>query len=161
VIFADLPLWVTAVLSVLLLLVVWIDVRRMIIPDWLNASLALSGACVGVWFFNTAVLSVLAQTLLIYSLFWLGERLYFSLRKVAGLGGGDVKLLAAASCWVGLLGLPWVVLIAAVSGLTFVLISHLIGRGIEAGQRLAFGPHVSLGLFVTWMFRDVLFNFTA
>ncbi len=53
-------------------------------------------------------------------IFWLLRRLYFILRKIQGLGLGDVKLLAAATPWVGVTGIPILLLIATLTALTTV-----------------------------------------
>lgn len=151
----------TVLLLILLLSISWIDFRHMIIPNILNAGLALSGIFVSVLILQNSILSVMLQSAAVVVFFWAIAQLYIWFRKALGLGGGDVKFLGAAACWVGILGLPWALLIACLSGLTFVLCGHLMGYKLRAEQRLAFGPHLSLGLFATWMMRDAIFNFPA
>ena len=149
----------TVLLLVLLFSISWIDFKHMIIPNILNAALALSGMFVSVLILQNSLLSVMLQSAAVVVFFWAIAQLYIRFRKAHGLGGGDVKFLGAAACWVGILGLPWTLLIACLSGLTFVLCAHLMGHKLKAGQRLAFGPHLSFGLFATWMMRDAIFNF--
>jgi leader peptidase (prepilin peptidase) / N-methyltransferase len=151
----------TGLLGFLLLLISWIDYWKMIIPNVLNLALAMSGIFISVNFLNCTLLSILFQGACAFILFLTFGQLYFQSRNVSGLGGGDIKFLSAATCWVGLWGLPWTVLIASFSGLTWALISHFGGRRMVAKQRLAFGPHLSLGLLITWMMRDAVFNFPA
>jgi leader peptidase (prepilin peptidase) / N-methyltransferase len=138
-----------------------VDSKRMIIPNTLNAGLALSGFLVSVFVLQSSFLSVIFQTTTVFFSFLGIAKFYAYLRNTHGLGGGDVKFISAATCWVGVLGLPWTLLIASLSGLTFALISHLMGNRLGVGQRLAFGPHLALGLFATWMMRDAIFNFPA
>lgn len=151
----------TVLLLFLLLAISWIDFKHIIIPNGLNAALAVAGILVSVLILQNAFLSVVLQSVTGIVLFLGVAQLYSRFRKVDGLGGGDVKFLGAATCWVGLLGLPWTLLIASLSGLTFAVCGHLMGRRLKAAQPLAFGPHLSLGLFVTWMMRDAIFNFAA
>ncbi len=146
-------------LGIILLSVSWIDQRKMIIPDSLNAALALAGVVVSLFLLHNTWFNILLQCGSVYMLFWVFAKLYSQLRKRNGLGGGDIKFLAAATSWVGIVGLPWTLLIASLSGLTFVLFSHLMGHHAQAGQRIAFGPHLSVGLFLTWMFSDAIFTF--
>lgn len=149
----------TVFLFALLLCICVIDLKRMIIPNVLNAGLALSGLLISVLILQNGFFSVVLQAIAMFALFLGIAKFYVHLRNTQGLGGGDVKFLCAATCWVGVLGLPWTLLIASLSGLTFALISHQMGKKMKAGQRLAFGPHLSLGLFVTWVMRDAIFNF--
>jgi leader peptidase (prepilin peptidase) / N-methyltransferase len=78
---------------------------------------------------------------------------YSAIRDRQGLGLGDVKFLTAAGAWVGAFGLPFVVLIAALSGLAFAVGLHLSGRPVSAASRIAFGPHLAVGLLLTWIFK--------
>jgi len=144
------------VLACHLALISWIDYRRYIIPNALNVSLALSGFLV-----STIVLQKTAMTTLIESgftifTFLLIGKIYSATRKRRGFGAGDIKFLGAAALWVGLLGIPWVVLIASIAGLLFVIVVNLVGRTIGPESRLAFGPHLSLGLMLTWLLRDMI-----
>lgn len=55
------------------------------------------------------------------------------------LGGGDVKMLAAAAPWVGWAGLPWFLLLVALWGgalAVVVFVGRLLNRGISRS-----GPH--------------------
>jgi leader peptidase (prepilin peptidase)/N-methyltransferase len=142
------------VLLALLVLVSWTDSQYLVITNRLNFLLAAAGTSVSTLILKTSVEFVLLQALIAFGFFWLLSFTYSRLRRTQGLGGGDVKFLGAAATWVGLAGLPWTVLIASLSGLTFAIIRHLMGHDISASKRLAFGPHLSLGLLLTWLMRD-------
>src|SRR5580698_8972502 len=80
-----------------------IDIRRGIIPDGLNlfiGGLGITSAAVGGG--AMAGIEALGEAMGVGVIFWLLRRLYFMLRKVQGLGLGDVKLLAAATPWIGI-----------------------------------------------------------
>ncbi len=103
-------------LCLLSLVLAWIDIRHGIIPDWLNlaiAGLGLSKALIvdGPPF----ALEAACEGAAIGATFWLLRRLYFAFRKIQGLGLGDVKFLAAAGIWVGVTGLPMLLLVAVFS----------------------------------------------
>jgi leader peptidase (prepilin peptidase)/N-methyltransferase len=66
---------------------------------------------------------------------------------------GDVKFLSAAAVWVGIEGIPWLVLIGCLSGLVFVIALHLSRRPVTMQTHIAFGPHLAVGMFATWMFK--------
>jgi len=146
----------TAVLVSHLMAVTWIDARKMIIPNALNLSLAVCGFGVALLVLHLSWLTVLIQCVAAYAGFSLIAWAYVQLRGRAGFGEGDIKLFAAATAWVGLVAMPWLILIASISGLIFVLATQIVRGGVVFNQRLAFGPHLSLGLFVTWLSRDTL-----
>jgi leader peptidase (prepilin peptidase) / N-methyltransferase len=146
----------TIILMVQLIAITVIDWKWQIIPNCLNASLVLTGfahVCDGSWrtILYSAIISVLVMLM-----FWALKVAYSKIRRQEGLGWGDVKFLGATTTWIGLAGLPWVVLVGAISGLAFVIISSFLGRTLGLTHRLAFGPHLALGLFFTWVFRDTL-----
>lgn len=146
----------TVVLLIQLTAIAVIDWKWQIIPNYLNAILLISGlahAYDGVWqsIFYPAFASIIVMIT-----FWALKVAYSKIRKQDGLGWGDVKFLGAATPWIGVAGLPWVVLVGAISGLAFAIILSLLGRDLVLTQRLAFGPHLALGLFFAWIFRDTL-----
>jgi hypothetical protein len=84
-----------------------IDIRHGIIPDWLNLAIAGLGlARMAVAGGLAAVVEAACQGAAIGLIFWLLRRLYFTLRKIQGLGLGDVKFLAAAGIWTGIAAIP-------------------------------------------------------
>jgi leader peptidase (prepilin peptidase) / N-methyltransferase len=62
------------------------------------------------------------------AIFWLLKRLSFASRKIQGLVLGDVKFLAAAEIWVGVAGLPVLLLVAALTALACAAVMQLAGR---------------------------------
>ncbi len=134
-----------------------IDIRRGIIPNGLNLSIAglgllkaviAGGAMAGVEAAGTAAAIGL--------IFWLLRRLYFALRKTQGLGLGDVKFLAAATLWIGVRGIPTLLLIATLTALTAAGSLQLAGRGMTRQTSLPFGPFLAIGLLLTLIFQQFL-----
>jgi leader peptidase (prepilin peptidase)/N-methyltransferase len=74
------------------------------------------------------------------------RRLYFFLRKIQGLGLGDVKFLAAATPWVGIMGIPVLLLIAAFSALIAIGGMQIAGQNLTRETSLPFGPFLAIGL---------------
>jgi leader peptidase (prepilin peptidase)/N-methyltransferase len=138
-----------ALLGLLCLLLAWIDIRHGIIPDWLNLSIAGLGlAKAAVVAGPLAGAQALGEGAAIGLIFWLLRRLYFALRNLQGLGLGDVKFLAAAGIWVGVAGLPILVLTAALAALASAGILQLSGRQLTPQTSLPFGPFLAIGLLV-------------
>jgi leader peptidase (prepilin peptidase)/N-methyltransferase len=128
----------------------WIDIQHGIIPDWLNlaiAGLGLSKALIVDG--PLAGLEAVAEGAAIGAVFWLLRRLYFAVRKIQGLGLGDVKFLAAAGVWVGVAGLPMLLLVAALTALACAGVMQLAGRQLNAQTSISFGPFLAIGLLFT------------
>jgi leader peptidase (prepilin peptidase)/N-methyltransferase len=124
-----------------------IDFRRGIIPDGLNLAIAGAGlAKAAVAGGATAGFAAGAEAIAVGALFWLFRRLYFALRRIQGLGLGDVKFLAAATPWVGMAAMPMLLLIAALSALLAVGGAQLAGQSLTRQTSLPFGPFLALGL---------------
>ena len=126
------------------------DFRRGIIPDALNLAVAGLGLAKAVVDGGaTAGLEAIAEAIVVAAAFWLFRRLYFVLRKIQGLGLGDVKFLAAATPWVGIAGIPTLLLVAALSALLAIGGAQLAGQRLSRQTSLPFGPFLALGLLST------------
>lgn len=90
-----------------------------------------------------------------YAFLWLFNRVWRILRKRDGLGMGDCKLLAAMGAWLGLNGLPLVIVPAAVVGALSGLLMIALGRA-SLSQPIPFGPFLAAGgVFALFMGPDV------
>jgi len=142
----------TCVFGWLLLSLAAADWRTYLLPDALNAALALTGL-VAAWCFDRAgfpghVLAMISG----FAGFAAIALAYRRLRGRDGLGLGDAKLLAALGAWVSWQGLPSVVLYAAVLGLAAALALSLAGRAVSRADRVAFGTFLALGGWLVWLY---------
>ncbi len=127
-----------------------IDIRRGILPDGLNLSVAALGLVQSFVAGGTpAGIEAIYEGAAIGLIFWLMRRLYFVLRKTHGLGLGDVKFLAAAGTWIGIAGVPTLLLIATLTALAAAGSLQLAGRDMTRRTSLPFGPFLALGLLLT------------
>ena len=134
-----------------------IDIRRGIIPDGLNLSIAGLGlAKITVAGGAIAGIEAACEGAVIGLTFWLLRRLYFAWRKIQGLGLGDVKFLAAATVWIGIAGIPTLLLIATLTALAAAGSLQLAGRGMTRQTSLPFGPFLAIGLLVTFVSQQLL-----
>jgi leader peptidase (prepilin peptidase)/N-methyltransferase len=126
------------------------DIRRGIIPNGLNLSIAGLGLLKAVVTSGVAAaLELGCEAAAVGLIFWLLRRCYFVLRKTQGLGLGDVKLLAAAGTWIGIAGLPTLLLIATLAALAAAGSLQLAGRAMTRQSSLPFGPFLAIGLLLT------------
>jgi leader peptidase (prepilin peptidase)/N-methyltransferase len=125
----------------------WFDIEHGIIPNWLNLTIAGLGLSKALIIGGpSAGLEAVCEAAVIGAVFWLLRRLYFSLRKIQGLGLGDVKFLAAAGIWVGVAGLPVLLMIAALTALACAGVMQLAGRQLTSQTSISFGPFLAIGL---------------
>jgi leader peptidase (prepilin peptidase)/N-methyltransferase len=148
--------WASCILGWTLLALAVIDVRDYLLPDFLTIPLALLGLATAWIMASSSVLNHLVGAACglvgVVALRWA----YHRLRRREGIGLGDAKLLAAAGAWVSWAGLPSVVLIGAVTGLTVTLIRGcLTGRTLSHSDRVPFGAFLCLGIWIVWLYGPV------
>ncbi len=143
------PLWANCVLGWLLLALAWIDRDHLRLPDALTLPLVALGLLATWWLHPDAAADHALAAAAGYLAFRGVALAYRLLRQREGLGQGDAKLLAASGAWVGLAGLPTVVLGAAVIALSMTLAQRLFQRH-AADTPIPFGPYLALA---TWLVR--------
>ena len=142
---------VGATLAAYLIYLSMIDIAQFRLPDALTLPLLAVGLALAAW----GGVQLLAWHLISAGLGFGAFRgigfLYERYRGVQGLGLGDAKFLAAAGAWFGAEPLATLVLIAAVTALSFVAISAANGRVMSRSMRLPFGPFLAVGFWCVWL----------
>lgn len=93
-----------------LVLLALIDWDTTLLPDWIVLPLAaagLLGSYAG--FTGQSLLDSAVSVAVVMGLFGGLDWVYRSIRGVSGIGGGDIKLLAALAGWFGLVGVVYIV----------------------------------------------------
>ena len=132
----------------LLLALVVIDWNTYEIPPGINVCILLLGLIrIGLDYEN--------WSLYVIGFFAVSGFLYLLYRISGGtwIGGGDVKLMAAAGLLLG-----WkLIVVAFVVGCVFGSVIHIAIMAIEKGERmLAFGPYLSLGIYLSMLWGEQL-----
>jgi leader peptidase (prepilin peptidase)/N-methyltransferase len=143
--------WIDAALGWTLLCAGWIDAETLRLPDSMTLPLILAGLAVSWLEQPQSIYNHAAAAALGYLAFRLLDVAYYALRQRHGLGQGDAKLLAAAGAWLGLAALPDVVVIAALLGIGFIVLSRRSG-GVSGTRMIAFGPALALAFFLSRLF---------
>ena len=146
VIFASLLLGITlAILSA-------IDLYWQRLPDLLTLPLMAAGLvlCVALQW-DDVWMRIAAATLAYFAIYTIAM-IYERLRNRPGLGLGDAKLFAAAGAWLGIAGLPAVLLLATGSALFWVVIAALAGKPMTAATRIPLGPFLAFGFWIVWLY---------
>lgn len=81
--------------------------------------------------------------------------LIFIISKGTAIGGGDLKLMAAAGLLIG-----WkLIVLAALLGFVFGAVIHVIRmKFFNAGRELAMGPYLSAGIIISTLFGSQIIN---
>lgn len=79
------------------------------------------------------------------------KQLYHFWRGREGLGLGDVKLAAVAGAWTGLQGLTYVLLLACLVAIAYVVLANLRSlRAIEGTAAIPFGVFLGPSIWLVW-----------
>ena len=136
----------------LLLALAALDVTDFWLPDPLTLTLALAGLLAGVAGVEPSLTDRLIGGIAGFASLWLIGFAYKRLRGREGLGGGDPKLLGAIGLWLGWRILPAVLLLAALTGLAFVLVGMVRGRAAKLDDRMPFGALLAIAAYPAWLF---------
>lgn len=128
------PPEVIALCGLLLGIAIYLDLRRHRIPNWVTVPACLTGILYHVWSHGLAgglpfSLKGLAAGLVILIIPFL----------MGGMGGGDVKLLAALGCWSGASGVFNLFLYGALAGGGIALVMVVKKRGFKGVKNVFWG----------------------
>ncbi len=130
--------------------IVLFDARYFLIPDKPILFLFFSGALTLLAGSSSEIPARLAAATSAWGLLRLIAWAYERWRGFSGLGLGDATLFGIAGLWLGFSGLPGCLLLAALSGLVSTAILFRDGGWVHARQPIPFGPHLALGLWLSW-----------
>jgi len=144
------------IFSAALLVIIWIDIYHQIIPDLIS----LPGIILGFLFslvspvlsWQDSLIGILTGGGILYIIAFL----YFLWRKVDGMGGGDIKLLAMIGAFLGWQSLPFVIFASSLTG-TVVGLGAMIKQKKGAQTRIPFGPFLSVAALTYLFFQQEIF----
>jgi leader peptidase (prepilin peptidase)/N-methyltransferase len=142
-----------------LLVIIYIDIHLQIIPD----TISLPGIILGFLFsfinpyvnWLDSLIGLAAGGGVLYGI----ALLYFLWRRVDGMGGGDIKLLAMLGAFLGWQSLPFIFFASSLSGSVIGILAMRLQK--KGGQtRIPFGPFLSIAGLCYMFFSDsILFYF--
>ncbi len=128
-----------------------IDLDTKYLPDDLNYPLLWGGLIVAALGWTIPLPAAVWGAVAGYVPLWLIATAFALLMKRQGMGGGDLKLLAALGAWLGWQAILPVILIASIVGLCVNVPRMLLGKH-ERHQQYPFGPFLAgAGLVVIFV----------
>jgi leader peptidase (prepilin peptidase)/N-methyltransferase len=144
--------------SATLLVIIVIDIQLQIIPDTLSIPGIVAGLLFSLFSDTLSWQSSLIGMLLGGGVLYAVATLYFLLRKIDGMGGGDIKLLAMIGAWLGYQSLLFVIFVSSLSGSIVGIIAIYSQR--KGGQtRIPFGPFLSIAALLYMFFKEQIHNY--
>jgi leader peptidase (prepilin peptidase)/N-methyltransferase len=141
-----------------LLVIIFIDIHHQIIPDVIS----LPGIVLGFAFslvsetvtWQSSLIGLLVGGGVLYAVAFF----YYLFRKIDGMGGGDIKLLAMIGAWLGWQSLPFVIFASSLSGSIIGLIAMFYQK--KGGRtRIPFGPFLSFAALIYIFYSEKILYF--
>ena len=133
-----------------------IDLDTKYLPDDLNYPLLWLGLIAAALGWTIPLHTAVWGAVLGFLPLWLISKGYGLLRGVDGMGGGDLKLLAALGVWLGWHAILPIILLSSIVGL-LVNVPVMLLSGHARGHRYPFGPFlIGAGLIVIFTGADAL-----
>ena len=150
------------VLSLILIMIFFIDLENFIIPDVLNFSIMFLALLKNFLpNLNTSFVQEINQSIIGgivgYLSIWVIIFLYKTIKKIDGMGLGDAKLIAGIGLLFGWQSIPFVLFISSVLGLIFVIPS-LLNKKKNMRSEIPFGPFIIAAGIVYFTFGDYLYS---
>jgi len=143
-----------AIIIGVLLILSWIDFKTFLLPDYLTYGLIAYGLLANIFLglawasIESSILGALFGFVSLYVL----NQLYLKIRGHHGIGMGDAKLLAGLGACLGIQSLPYILLIASVSGLIGGYVWLKI-NGQDQSQVFPFGPFIAFGGIIVLLWQ--------
>lgn len=141
------PLAITLTLTSALILLTLIDARYCLLPDSITLPLLVGGLIAA--YADVSPLSLgeaIVGALFGYALLWIPARLFLFLRRIHGLGQGDIKLMAAVGAWLGAGMTPVVLLVASLLGVLFFTLRYAMTGSPK--RHIPFGPFITFSMWL-------------
>ena len=149
-------------LSLILIIIFFIDLENFIIPDILNFSIMFLALLKNFLpNLNTSFVQEINQSIIGgivgYLSIWLIIFLYKTFKKIDGMGLGDAKLMAGIGLLFGWQSIPFVLFVSSILGLIFVIPS-IIKNQKTMRTEIPFGPFIIVASVIYFTYGDFLYS---
>ena len=120
-----------------------VDIRYMVLPDFLTLSVVAGGLLVSAFHPDKEFWPSFFGVLLGGGGLWLVSLCYYVFRREEGMGGGDIKLMAGLGAVLTWRAIPFLVLLSCLLGLSVALLTPF-SKSLKGRQAIPFGPFLSV-----------------
>ena len=150
------------ILSLILIMIFFIDLENFIIPDILNFSIIILALIKNFLpNFQTSLIQDINQSIIGgivgYLSIWLIIFIYKTIKKIDGMGLGDAKLMAGIGFLFGWQSIPFILFVSSLIGLVFVAPS-LFNRQKNMRSEIPFGPFIIAAGVIYFMYGNYLYD---
>lgn len=139
----------------ILIIISFIDLEFQIIPDLLSLGGLAAGLVLSFFRHNFGFLDALIGVLLGGGVLFIIAYGYQLLRKIEGMGGGDIKLIGMIGAFCGIKGAVFSLIAGSFLG-TIVGVPVMLIKGKGAKYAIPFGPFLSLAAIIYIFYGKVL-----
>ena len=143
------------VISPALLTISIIDIKHKIIPDRITLPGIIFGLIAGSYLIGLkeSLLGLISGG----GIFLFSSEVYYRVRGRVGMGGGDIKFIAAVGALLGLKQVFLVIFLSAFMGSVVGLIG-LVGKKINTTSQVPFGPFLAVGTLIVYFSGENIIN---
>ena len=147
-------------IHIMLLLIIFIDYKNRIIFDLFSYSLIFTGLIVNYFFsflnpFNITILDSIITLLVSSGLFGVLKYLYKKIKKIDGLGSGDIILIAGLTAWTGFKFFLYLLIFSSVTGIVYY---YLFNKERSENFEIPFGSSLGLSFIVLLYYSKIILN---
>ena len=138
-----------------LLIVTVIDIKHKIIPDTITLPGIIFGMVAGSYLVGPreSLLGLISGG----GLFLFSSEIYYRIRGRVGMGGGDIKFVAAIGALLGLKQVLLVIFLSAFMGSVIGLVG-LVGKKLNTMSQIPFGPFLAVGTLIVYFSGENIIN---
>lgn len=140
----------------LLSLHIKIDIKHMILPDSLNILLLIVGLIAHTTLYGSFTFSLLGA-LFGFCLFFFIFYITYKIKGEPSMGFGDVKFITALGAWVGLIGVPLILIWASLLAGIFVIVKSIF-KGAFINKPFAYGPFLAVAGWLSFLYPHQTWN---
>lgn len=145
------------VLHVVLLVIIIIDYKNRIIFDIFSYSLVFTGLIVNYFFslinpFDISILNSLITVIISSGLFGLLKFYYKKIKKIDGLGGGDIILIAGLTAWTGFKFFLYLLILSSIAGIIYY---YLFNKNKDENFEIPFGSSLGISFIILLYYSEI------
>jgi leader peptidase (prepilin peptidase)/N-methyltransferase len=146
------PYWVYIIIAIICSRLIAIDLRHFLLPDVYTLPLLIMGVIIPPLISDISFIDTVVGAVIGFAVpFSIAYGVYLWKGSTAGLGGGDIKLMAACGAWVGIMSLPLLIMLTCI-------ISLIVSFFAFKNNHIPFGPGLCIALWLLLIFNNNIQN---